>query len=215
MQELPAPVSSPPYTPPSTKQLEPICFITTNLHGYLSEDAASKSVLNHALYLPKRLWHMFGFQYVAYGPTHRYDRIAGNWTEGSDLTSFHGGTRELFVDAKEFMVYIGTYRCHDLGPLEPNGTSLPSHISLPEIMDAALGVPWPPGHATIMKQRYPDGVRVSATGLQCVGFNMQLYDALRKRFAHERNKVNADGRKRKAEEEDAPLGGKGKSQKRS
>ncbi|KAJ7732448.1 hypothetical protein B0H16DRAFT_178152 [Mycena metata] len=216
MQQLPAPEAHPPYAPPSLKQLEPVCFANTNLHGYLAQDAGTKSFLNHVLYLPKRITHLFGFQYIAYGPTHRYDRTTGKWTEGSDLTSFHGGTRELFLNFKEFVAYAGSYKCHDLGSLETNGIGVPSHISLPEIMDAILGLPWPPGHAKIIKERYPDGLRVRATGLQCVGFNNQLYDSLHKRFAHQRamGKVSNDSAKRKAEDEDLRQGGKVKFQKK-
>jgi hypothetical protein len=48
--------------------------------------------------------------------------------QGSDLTSFHGGTRELFVNYKEFVLYAGSYKCHDLRALQPEGTGLPSQI---------------------------------------------------------------------------------------
>ncbi|KAJ7036459.1 hypothetical protein C8F04DRAFT_1036704 [Mycena alexandri] len=207
MQQLPAPQNLPPYAPPSLKRLKPVCFKDTNIHGYFAEDARTKSFLNHVLYLPKRITHMCAFQYIAYGPTHRYDRTTGKWIEGSDLIGFDGGIRELFLNSKNFVVYVGSYKCHDLGSLEPNGISLPSHISLPEMMDVILGVPWPPGHAKLIKERYPDGVRVRATGLQCVGFSNQLYESLHKRFAHERA-MGQTSKKRKAEDEDLRRGGK-------
>jgi hypothetical protein len=42
-----------------------------------------------------------------------------------------------------------------------------------------MGVPQ--DHAFLMKQRYPAGmIKVTATGLQCVGFNMELYELLSK-----------------------------------
>ncbi|KAJ7788956.1 hypothetical protein B0H14DRAFT_3892150 [Mycena olivaceomarginata] len=53
-----------------------------------------------------------------------------------------------------------------------------------EIIDTAMGVPRPQDHASLMKQRYPAGkIKVTATGLQCVGFSMELYESLRHRFA--------------------------------
>jgi hypothetical protein len=48
--------------------------------------------------------------------------------QGSDLTSFHGGTRELFVNYKEFVLYAGSYKCHDLRALQPEGIALPGQI---------------------------------------------------------------------------------------
>jgi hypothetical protein len=67
-----------------------------------------------------------------------------------------------------------------------------------------LGVPRPLNDVQIIKQRYLKGIKVEATGLQCVGFNMELYESLRQRFA--------DQKKRKAEKEDL-RGGKAKLQK--
>ncbi|KAJ7842350.1 hypothetical protein B0H14DRAFT_2780844 [Mycena olivaceomarginata] len=162
---LPLPERPPPAAP---SNLDAVCSTSTNLHGYLS-------LLN----------------YLAYGPTSRYERATDTWSEGSDLTGFHGGTRELFVKINGSIVYVGTYKCHDLRPLQPKGTNPPKEISEPEIINVALGVPRPPNDVQIIKQRYPKGIKVEATGLQCVGFNMELYESLRQRFG--------DQKKRKAE----------------
>ncbi|KAJ7687197.1 hypothetical protein B0H14DRAFT_3673363 [Mycena olivaceomarginata] len=81
------------------------------------------------------------FSYLAYGPTCRYERATKTWVEGSDLIGFHGGTRELFVQNNNFIVYAGTYKCYDLRPLHPTGTDPPPCISRGEIIDAALGIP--------------------------------------------------------------------------
>jgi hypothetical protein len=57
----------------------------------------------------------------------------------------------------------------------------------------------------LIKQQYPDGkIKVLATGLQCIGFNTQLYDALRRRFAND----PVNGAKRKAEDEGKVEGSK-------
>ncbi|KAJ7214793.1 hypothetical protein C8J57DRAFT_1255662 [Mycena rebaudengoi] len=114
------------------------------------------------------------------------------WIEGSDLDSLHGGTRELFMIRKDWILYVGTYKCHDLRGLAPKGTPKPSHISTKEILDATVGIPTPPEVQPIIKYMFPDGIiKVVATGLQCVGFNQQLYDSLRRRFAE---KCAAEGR---------------------
>ncbi|KAJ7846627.1 hypothetical protein B0H14DRAFT_3678382 [Mycena olivaceomarginata] len=206
---LPLP-ERPPPAPPSN--LDAVCSITTNLHGILppggkritpvyQQNSMISRFLNHVLYLPKRIMSVAGLNYLAYGPTSCYERATDTWSEGSDLIGFHGGTRELFVKIKGSIVYVGTYKCHDLRPLQPKGTNLPTHISPAEIINAALGVPRPLNDVQIIKQRYPKGIKVEATGLQCVGFNMELYESLRQRFA--------DQKKRKAEKEDL-RGGKAK-----
>ncbi|KAJ7486400.1 hypothetical protein B0H11DRAFT_1913681 [Mycena galericulata] len=191
MAALPVPERLPHFA-----QLDPIGYKDSNLHAYLAQDPAAKSFLNHILYLPGRTILISGAAYLAFGPTQRYQRTTQKWTEGSDLTGFHGGTRELFVNRKEFIVYMGSYKCHDLSTLCPGGTSMPAGLSRKEILDAALGVPRPTGHAQIIKQCFPDGViKVEATGLQCVGFNHQLYDSLRRMFAkHGKREAEDDGR---------------------
>ncbi|KAJ6580341.1 hypothetical protein DFH09DRAFT_1309669 [Mycena vulgaris] len=121
----------------------PACHLDTNLHAFLAKDATAKSVLNHALYLPKRVSKTADVHFIAFGPSHRYDRVTSNWVEGSDLTSLHGRIRELFVKWVDSILYVGTYKCHDLRSLCPAGTTLPSGISEREIADAALGLPRP------------------------------------------------------------------------
>jgi hypothetical protein len=41
---------------------------------------------------------------------------------GSDLDTLHGGTRELFMDCNHWVMYAGTYKCHDLREVYPEGT---------------------------------------------------------------------------------------------
>ncbi|KAJ6482369.1 hypothetical protein DFH09DRAFT_1340770 [Mycena vulgaris] len=171
---------------PPFATLSPACHLDTNLHAFLAKDATAKSVLNHALYLPKRVSKTADVHFIAFGPSHRYDRVTSNWVEGSDLTSLHGRIRELFVKWVDSILYVGTYKCHDLRSLCPAGTTLPSGISEREIADAALGLPRPQGYVNIIKQCYPDGnIKVVAMGLQCVRFNKQLYDSLHKRFTQD------------------------------
>ncbi|KAF8155185.1 hypothetical protein K438DRAFT_357589 [Mycena galopus ATCC 62051] len=201
MHDLPFPENPPPFGP---LKLDPVCSSHHNLHGFIAQNPSTQRFLNHVLHLPRRLVPLSSFNYLAYGPTSRYDRTTNTWSEGSDLIGVHGGTRELFVNTTKLTVYVGTYKCHDLRPLHPGGTSYAAHISSGEIVDAALGVPRPHGDADIIRQRYPDGtITVEATGLQCIGFNTELYDSLRQRFAEEGLKG-----KRKAGSEDLRDGGK-------
>ncbi|KAJ7036884.1 hypothetical protein C8F04DRAFT_1093743 [Mycena alexandri] len=213
MEKLPAPPGR-----FAISNLDPICFSDTSVHAYLAQDPNAKSFLNHMLYLPKRIMFVRDSQHcIAYGPTHRYLRETREWVPGSDLASFHGGTRELFIDCKDYIVYAGSYKCLSLRSVQPNGSYPPAKISGSEIIDAALGVPRPQGHRQIIDEQYPDGIKVEATGLQYVGFNTQLYDSLRKRFADDRAKADdvVQSGKRKAGDEDLRQGGKVKSQKKS
>ncbi|KAJ6447601.1 hypothetical protein C8R45DRAFT_1136777 [Mycena sanguinolenta] len=184
MNDLPKPEKLPPFA----TTLQAVCDSDTNLHGYLSQ----------------RVEALSGHNYLAYGPTACYDRSTDTWTEGSDLLGFHGGTRELFVKMQEFVLYVGTYKCHDLRYLHPAATNIPSSISRNEIMHAALGVPLPQHHGQLIEERYPHGkIQVEATGLQCVGFNKELYDIMRKRYSSKRKRKASGG-------EDLKNGGKRK-----
>ncbi|KAJ7199327.1 hypothetical protein C8J57DRAFT_1415787, partial [Mycena rebaudengoi] len=111
-----------------------------------------KSFFNHVLYLPKRsVWVNLedgSFHYLAFGPSHRYDQFRKSWTEGSDLESLHGGTREVFVDFNDCIVYVGTYKCHDLRHLYAKGIPIPARTSHREILDATMESSrwWPPDY---------------------------------------------------------------------
>ncbi|KAJ6576995.1 hypothetical protein DFH09DRAFT_1276372 [Mycena vulgaris] len=192
MRGLPLPETRQPA------QLEPVCYRAANVHAYLAQDTNTKSFLNHVLYLPERTLDITDLHFVAFGPMHRYDRRSKKWIEGSDLASLQGGTRELFVNRKELVHYMGTYACHDLRTICSDGSDPPSQISASEIADAAFGLPRLSGSAQIIEQCYRDGkLKVVATGLQYIGFNHELYDSLRRRFADAREMEG----KRKPEDE--------------
>ncbi|KAJ7235396.1 hypothetical protein C8J57DRAFT_1572224 [Mycena rebaudengoi] len=170
MQKLPSSPARPPF-----EKLEPVCYKSKNLHSYLAERSVWVNLEDGS------------FHYLAFGPSHRYDQFRKSWTEGSDLESLHGGTREVFVDFNDCIVYVGTYKCHDLRHLYAKGIPIPARTSHREILDATVGVPTPPGSMQLIKQMFPDGIiKVVATGLQSVGFNEYLYDSLRRRFAEKR-----------------------------
>ncbi|KAJ6618674.1 hypothetical protein B0H10DRAFT_1223077 [Mycena sp. CBHHK59/15] len=132
---------------------------------------------------------------MAYAPTHHYDRAASKWLPGSDLAGLYGGTRHLFIVNNDLVFYAGLYQCHSLNHLYPGGTAPPREISSKEIRDAALGAAWQYPSDSIIKECFPDSIiKVECIGLQCVGFDAQLYGSLLRRF------LPAKGSKRKAEE---------------
>ncbi|KAJ7253631.1 hypothetical protein C8J57DRAFT_627568 [Mycena rebaudengoi] len=164
------------------EQLEPVFHANNNLHAYLAGDPKFKSILNNILYLPGRTLIVESgnaSHCLAFGPTHQY--ADGRWTSGSDLASLHGGTRELFLVLGRFVVYAGTHKCRQM---LPRGSHIPPDISLSELRGAALGGASPPDADEIMNRQFPEGItKVDAIGLQCIGFNGELYDSLRDTFA--------------------------------
>lgn len=46
----------------------------------------------------------------------------------TEIPSLNGHWRELFVDVGDSVVYVGTYRCHDLRHLCPGGTPPPELV---------------------------------------------------------------------------------------
>ncbi|KAJ7289543.1 hypothetical protein C8J57DRAFT_1277994 [Mycena rebaudengoi] len=117
MAALTSPASHPRY-----QELEPVSYKREILYSYLATDSNSKRFLNHVLYLPKRTRPSVKSHVLAFGPTHRYDQSANDWIMGSDLDTLHGGTRELFMDCNHWVMYAGTYKCHDLREVYPEGT---------------------------------------------------------------------------------------------
>ncbi|KAJ7444784.1 hypothetical protein B0H11DRAFT_437133 [Mycena galericulata] len=178
-----------------------------NLHSYLGQSQGSWIFLNHILYLPGRLVELSGLDLlVAFGPTNRYNRQSQKWVEGSDLAILDGATREVFMAKNKQIIYAGSYKCHDLSPVNPEGVNRPGSVSGSEIIDAALGIPRPSNYKEIIRKHFPDGnITIEAVGLRCVGFNHQLYESLRQRF----EALDAK-KKRKAEKQNE----KGKGTKR-
>ncbi|KAJ7609958.1 hypothetical protein FB45DRAFT_1122665 [Roridomyces roridus] len=166
--------------------LEPVGSRHSNLLVLLAQIPAAKKVIamnDSRSYL------------LAFGPTHQFNQTTNQWSKGSDLAAFDGWTREVFVDRGDFIVYLGSYKCHNLRKLCPGGLPRLNEISEQELHDAALGVPWPQQHAHLLRARFPNGkILVEATGLQFMGFNQRLYDTLKVKFA-------SSVRKRKAEDE--------------
>ncbi|KAJ7853378.1 hypothetical protein B0H13DRAFT_1477874, partial [Mycena leptocephala] len=136
------------------------------------------------LYLPKRtVWSSAArLHALAFSPTHVY-HARGTWTQASDIASLTGWWRELFLDVEDSIYYVGTYRCHDLRYLCTGGTPPPEAVSPLEMEYVAhLGTLQPDERTQVIKNFFPAGVLdADCMGLQCIGFNRTLYDALLRR----------------------------------
>ncbi|KAK7027812.1 hypothetical protein R3P38DRAFT_3521027 [Favolaschia claudopus] len=79
-----------------------------------------------------------------------------------------------------------------------------------DIVEAALGFRRPKHFKNILGKCFPDGnVKVTATGLQCVGFNTQLYTSLRHKLVNERKNTGKGGAQKRKTGGDDSMGGKG------
>ncbi|KAJ7214755.1 hypothetical protein C8J57DRAFT_1732631 [Mycena rebaudengoi] len=169
---------------PCSHFLEPICTTDVKLHAHLAswgcQDPELKAYVNHALYVPKR---------VVWSSPH-----PGLWIAGSELSGLRGTTGNLFI-ADDSILYVGTYNCHNLEHLHPGGTVAPEVVSPLEVMYTPhLGAMKPVDTAVVIKHFYPGGsILVGCVGLQCIGFDRSLYNALRRR------RLNGGGTKRKAD----------------
>ncbi|KAK7053520.1 hypothetical protein R3P38DRAFT_1460249 [Favolaschia claudopus] len=213
MLQLPGPENPRPF---SGANLKLVCNFTPNLHTQLAKDPTANRFLNHLLFLPGHLMPVSDINYLAWGPTHLYDRASDAWVEGSDLVGCQGGTRELFFKKNTSILYAGTYKCHDLRALHVEGINVLFPIEKKDVLDVALGVPHPQHTKQIIERCWPDGrVKVIATGLEYVGFNMPLYNSLRERFVQEQK---GKAKKRTAAEaatgQEEEGGGRGSSKKR-
>ncbi|KAH9941499.1 hypothetical protein B0H21DRAFT_752598 [Amylocystis lapponica] len=108
------------------------------------------------------------------------------WTKNMYREQWAGQTRELFFKKKPKMPwsYAGTYRCIALPDLTPNEyAKLETHIRKALVNQAMLSASLiPPVVQELLKDLYERGMmKVECIGLQCVGFNTTLNDALKAR----------------------------------
>ncbi|KAJ7199326.1 hypothetical protein C8J57DRAFT_1545091 [Mycena rebaudengoi] len=173
---------------PCSHFLEPICTTDVKLHAHLASDPELKACA-YAWCGHPRTVHA-----LAFGPTHHYSYSAGLWIAGSELSGLRGTTGNLFI-ADDSILYVGTYNCHNLEHLHPGGTVAPEVVSPLEVMYTPhLGAMKPVDTAVVIKHFYPGGsILVGCVGLQCIGFDRSLYNALRRR------RLNGGGTKRKAD----------------
>ncbi|KAJ7609932.1 hypothetical protein FB45DRAFT_1038393 [Roridomyces roridus] len=109
----------------------------------------------------------------------------------TNLRGYLGQTR-----ANDSFLYLGTYHCHRLNAVFPGGAIPPPTISVKELTNATFPGGRPSWWPNILRQQFPSGtIRVEAMGLNLVGFNAELYNALLARFEKRKRKAANDGKK--------------------
>ncbi|KAF7318614.1 hypothetical protein HMN09_00372500 [Mycena chlorophos] len=162
----------------------------------------------HTLYLPGRItWvGVGGGHALGYAPTHEF--YNGAWrphTQLTDLASAGGGAEvELFVGYNLMVHYAGTYRVHSFRGVEgyvPGG-DVPDAVSHASVYNAMRlrGGPSSAEAARRIRENAAwargdsDGrVKVECFGLERVGFDGEVYGALRARFPGGESEIAASG----------------------
>ncbi|KAF7306210.1 hypothetical protein MIND_00411500 [Mycena indigotica] len=165
-----------------------ICQASENLFAFLARDATTQSFMNHVLFLPNRTVSCASVGYLAFAPTVVYDGARKEWKEGSDLGPLVHSTRELFITVQRagqggYITYAGTFLCHQL--VYPRATRPHKSIDTKALMDIAFGTPSCVSAEEadrLVRAKFPAGfIDVEVVGLQLVGFNTALYNALKAR----------------------------------
>ncbi|KAJ7061798.1 hypothetical protein C8F01DRAFT_1369250 [Mycena amicta] len=141
------------------------------------------------LFLPHRtIWctrdkvHALGF-----APTMIFNPATRKWAPDNSVNSLCGTTVDLFVQEASDVHYAGVYLVHDMRKLHPPGSIFPQDISFTGVMRAMglSGRQDPDGSDEVklyhdrLRELYPDGrPRTECFGLQCVGFDDELYRVL-------------------------------------
>lgn len=120
------------------------------------------------------------------------------WKENSYFPSLDGGCFELLYRRQKEVYYAGTFKCHQTRDWFPVGVRVPSGIACDSVAEGHIALPFKVykcRERTLVARMYQNGVlRVDCLVLECVGFNHELYTALR--FAEDCNV-----KKRKVNEE--------------
>ncbi|KAJ7626184.1 hypothetical protein FB45DRAFT_1030480 [Roridomyces roridus] len=120
---------------------------------------------------------------LVYHPTHEYCAQSHKWQRPTSLALSVGTDIDLFVNCGPSVFYAGIYTLHRTKePTCPRELAIPPDVS-PEAIAHAAGV------EGILSPRirdcFPDGeLKLECFGLQCIGFDEGLYNALRGRSSH-------------------------------
>ncbi|TFK33293.1 hypothetical protein BDQ12DRAFT_589717, partial [Crucibulum laeve] len=159
---------------PNQNSLRPIC----------AKDVDLTACSRNFLYVPGRsAWVKSNDRHhaLAFGPLHSLDETTSAWVESSSFTSVYDRTVELFFHSKDCIYYAGSYHCHNFRKNHPRGIRISRDLSAHAIADAAIT--FEGGPRRVLTNFYIDGVlQVECVGLQCVGFDHTLYEALLERF---------------------------------
>ncbi|KAJ7614826.1 hypothetical protein FB45DRAFT_248386, partial [Roridomyces roridus] len=225
MASLPRPVGDdrPPYSTilpvhAPTRTHDPVLrrnLPNSNLYVFVVPLLHSRSqTTRRGLYFPKRaVWcnSTDKLHALVFCPTKQY-RYPTDKFEEVQMAQWCG-TGEHFeffmhLNRDGLAYYVGTYVMHSMRTLQPPGSAIPPDVSRKAVLFAV-------GLARAQREKitdcYPDGeVKTECFGLQCVGFNLELYRAMRAKFlgnpGNPEPTPNLLG-KRKAGEEDLRVDG--------
>ncbi|KAJ7149460.1 hypothetical protein C8R43DRAFT_1007192 [Mycena crocata] len=194
MAQFPVPMARPP-----NKELQPIDWASDNrffTHTFPTQ--------RRSAHFPKRVhWCPCGDVHaILYHPTHEYRASDDVWVTPPRITALSQVDFDLFVTDGACVYYAGLYRLRSMRAVHTPGSSIPADICAAAIQ-FATGLP--NELAGKIGQCFPDGqIKVECFGLQCVGFDQRLYEALRHRFETKRQQfeVQKNNRKRPAGDED-------------
>ncbi|KAJ6514636.1 hypothetical protein DFH09DRAFT_254406 [Mycena vulgaris] len=145
---------------------------------------------------------------IVYHPTHEYWPALHKWVTPTSIVSLAGESFDLFVNVKDCVYYVGIYTLHAMRDVHPPGSPIPPDVS-PAAIELAAAVKADDEWCKIA-DCFPDGhIKVECFGLQCVGFDHQLYRELRQRFQAPAGESKAQ--KRRADSHDLRKGGYAKA----
>ncbi|KAJ7644484.1 hypothetical protein FB45DRAFT_898060 [Roridomyces roridus] len=164
--------------------LQPVGRVETAWDAEFKPEFETNRVILHC---PRRtMWYCRSRIHAAvFTPTHVYSRPEERWTDNSeslDAYSVNGQQVEFFANKGSFVYYHGTYQVHKVPPVEGSGWDIPADVSMYTMYrHTGLEV----HEKEMLKECYANGyIRAKCFALQCVGFNYELYAALRERFPH-------------------------------
>ncbi|KAF5344764.1 hypothetical protein D9756_011060 [Leucocoprinus leucothites] len=169
-------------------------FNPTKLCAYLMANLNTRRYTENSIIFPGRFsWCASpgGYHHaLAFEPTHVFNIQTRSWEKGLLMESLYGMVRELFYVQKGKTYYAGTYKCIRF---ENSSIRLPDSeiegLTSIAIAEAALSdefsnAPSSVTHRGTLSKLYREGVlMVECMGLQCVGFNKQLYKELLAQYA--------------------------------
>ncbi|KAF7290276.1 hypothetical protein MIND_01341400 [Mycena indigotica] len=205
--EFMAPFLRPTTRQPFNKNIAPVAgnnyqtmtmlrsLVSPHLHlGVLLTlcDPQEKRTCRPQLYLPHRTQWCTAekLHALCFAPTMVYDQATGDWSADTSLRRLCGERVDFFVLEKSDLYYAGIYVVHDMRGLHPPGSVLPRDISFKAVM-RAMGLERPRSAGAYTNELltdkllevYPDRrPRTECFGLQCVGFDAELYQNLRDRL---------------------------------
>ncbi|KAK7046242.1 hypothetical protein R3P38DRAFT_2873169 [Favolaschia claudopus] len=196
MKQFPIPEGRPP-----SKEMEPVG--TGALESFVNPHSTSRKSLHY----PKRTLWPHPAHALVFVPTHRYDNKASCWVAATALLSHVGTEVDFFMNRGKSVYYAGVYKIHSLRGLHPPGSVVPSDVSSIAMKKATKYTGEPDDF-------FPEGkITTECFGLQCVGFDWELYEALRKDYLAASGGGGGDGKKRKAGGKELRDGEKSKVQK--